>query len=232
MKWLLLVPLIIMGLVFVLLIIPIGISFDASNASVVLCVKAFGFKYQLYPKRPKKQKEDKSEPEDEPIIDEYTFETDEQPETPKPSEKSGTKSESKPPKEEGKTSFVKDFVSTLNFEKVMEYLTLVSVAFDGVARCLYIPRFSLTATLHSDDPAMTAMMYGGAYSAIGVIYPKLERIFRIKKGFVEFYPGFDAETSFDLKITVMAMPIKVLILAVKLYFKWKKIEKESKAVQA
>lgn len=119
----------------------------------------------------------------------------------------------------------------LNFSGFMEYLSFASEAFSSVVRGLFVHSFELKADIHNSDPSKTALLYGSAYSALGIIFPKLQRIFRIRKPIISLDADFNGPGSFYFTATVFAIPGQLLTVAAILYFKWKKLTKKDKVVQ-
>ena len=75
------------------------------------------------------------------------------------------------------------------------------------------------------------MIYGGACAALETVVPMLESAFRIKKRDISVYPMFMGETEYQLDVSVMTVPIRLIALAVLIFIKWLKINKKHKAVQ-
>ncbi|MEA4921318.1 MAG: DUF2953 domain-containing protein [Clostridiaceae bacterium] len=119
----------------------------------------------------------------------------------------------------------------MNFSRLMEYFSFASEAFSSVVRGLYVSSFKLTATIHNSDPAKTALMYGSACGTLGIIFPKLQRIFRIRKPEISLAAEFNEPGTFFFSATVLAIPGQLLAVAAIIYFKWKKLTKNDKVVQ-
>lgn len=206
MKVILTVLLAVLLIILLILVTPVGVSLDARPGDVVLYVRVFGIKFKVYPKENnKKCKKYKKNTTDD-----------------KTKESGGDKTEAEKKKKQ---------LPNVTFDFILDCISLLSDAITWVVRGVYIPEFILHAILHNDDPAKTAMMYGGACSVLATAMPGLERALRIKKSDIKIYPGFMDENDFELSMTVMAIPIMLVIAAVMVLIRWNKISHKNKAVQ-
>ena len=101
-------------------------------------------------------------------------------------------------------------------------------------RKLTVTRLRIRAVLAGGDPAKTARTVGTAWEAIGVALPILERAFRIKERKIAVYPDFTAaKTDLEAELAVRIRVSDVVLLglkyawrALRLYLKQKKAKKK------
>lgn len=229
MRWILIFLLVIIEIILVLLILPVGARLEATQSSVVLFAKIFGINFKLYP-RPVKKKSPESEAKAQAKAEKKAKK--------KAEAKAAAANDKAEPAPQKKASHEKAQNAPqpkpkpkLTFERIVEYISFAADAFQGIIRGIYISTFSLNAHIHNDDAAKTAMIYGGVCSALGVAIPKLERKLKVGKRDIAIYPEFEGESSFELKITIMAVPILLIAVAVMLYIKWNRMKQKDKAVQ-
>lgn len=89
-----------------------------------------------------------------------------------------------------------------------DFLPLVDIALKflgDIRRKIRVKYLELNVTMAAEDPADLAINYGRAWAAVGSAMPQLERLFVIKKRFVEVQCDFTADTSLvyaDVVITI------------------------------
>ena len=141
--------------------IPVGVDARYGAAGVFLAAKLGPVRLQLLPQKPKKKKKKPAK----------------QPPAVKPAEKK--------PAEKKQNPLLSGGVDGL--------LQLLGLAFDTLGdlrRKLRVEELTLHVCIGgSDDPAAAAMRYGRAWAAIGAITPALDRLFVIKKRYIQ--PALD-----------------------------------------
>lgn len=225
MKWIGFILLGLLGLLLLILICPIGVRVDASNSALVVYVKVFGLHFKVFPMKKKEKTPELLAKEAEKKAAKAAKKEQE-----KVAKQAKAEAEAAKAEVQGKPK-KKSFVQTLTFDKVCDLLALAKDAIKKVLRGFYIPNFRLYAHLSGGDAANTAIMYGGACSFMGAVMPHLERVCCIKKTDVQLYPAFEGETAFDLSMTIMTVPIRLVGVALILLFHYLKINKKHKAVQ-
>lgn len=117
-----------------------------------------------------------------------------------------------------------------------DFLPLIRLALDFLGdfrRKLRINHLEMDLILAGDDPADLGILYGNAWAALGNLWPCLERSFVIKKRDVKVQCDFEAEeTRFtmraDLTITLgrlLALAVRYGIRAIQEYLKIKNTKK-------
>jgi len=232
MKWILWIFLFLLALVLIILVIPAGVSFEAGQDRILLYARVFGLKIKLYPrpeksekkeKKKKKAKESEKKEASEPAVDKIPDVT--------ANETASLASEKMVKTEASKEHPKKSSKPKLSFERLLDYISFASDALTWVAKGIYIPNFRLVAHLHSDDPSKTGMIYGGVCAVLASSVPKLEKVLSIKKKDIRIYPEFVQSSSFEIAVTIMAVPVQLVIVALILLYKWYKMTHKDKAVQ-
>lgn len=228
MKWIGFILLGLLGLILLILICPIGVRIDASNGALAVYARVFCIPIKVFPMKKKEKTSEelaREEAEKKAKAEKKAQE--------KEAKAAAEKARAEQLAAEGKpVPKKKTFVQTLTFDKVCDLLSLAKEAITKVLRGFYIPSFRLYAHVNGGDAANTAIMYGGACSFMGGVMPHLERVCRIKKTDVQLYPDFEgSETVFDLSISIMTVPIRLVAVALILLVKYLKINKKHKAVQ-
>ncbi len=103
-------------------------------------------------------------------------------------------------------------------------------------RKLAVKRLRIRAVLAGGDPAKTAQSVGKAWETIGIALPILERAFRIKERRIVVYPDFNAsktdlEAELELRLRIGGVVLLVLKFgckAVALLFRQKRAAKKQK----
>ena len=85
----------------------------------------------------------------------------------------------------------------------LDILSTVKNTLGRLRRRLLIRDLTIRFTAANNDPSKTAMTYGAANAAFGVILPALEKVFRIKRRDLRAYANFyDAAPSIYVKASV------------------------------
>ena len=170
-----------LGVIFLLGILPLGVSARYSGEGPLLRVVIGPVRLTLFPRKKKEKK-------------------------PKPAKKTAEqpKKQEEPPKQEPAADKKEKGGSLLDF------LPLVKVALNFLGdfrRKLRVNRLELKLILAGGDPCDLAVNYGRAWTAVGNLMPQLERLFVIKKRDVEVECDFTASETLviarlDLTITL------------------------------
>lgn len=140
--------------VFVLIgCIPVGVDARYMENELSLRLKIGLLKMQILPAKPKKA-------------------------APKKEKKTAKKAAAsqKPEKPKKKASMPK-----LTLSDILALVNLTCDTLGDLRRKLRVEVLTLHVVLGGDDPAKAAMQYGGAWAAIGMLNPKLDQLFVIKK---------------------------------------------------
>lgn len=140
--------------VFVLIgCIPVGVDARYMENELLLRLKIGLLKMQILPAKPKKA-------------------------APKKEKKTAKKAAAsqKPEKPKKKASMPK-----LTLSDILALVNLACDTLGDLRRKLRVEVLTLHVVLGGDDPAKAAMQYGGAWAAIGMLNPKLDQLFVIKK---------------------------------------------------
>lgn len=207
--------LITLGILVVLAVLPLGVSvrYDASGALVQVILGPIRIK--VFPlskkeKKPEKKKEEPVQPQEEQSAEE-----------PKPEPPKEDKPKEEPKKAGG---------------SITQFLPLVQLALDFLGdfrRKLRVNVLELKLIMAGDDPADLGINYGRAWIALGNLWPRLERLFVIKKRDVEVECDFEASETLvtarlDISITlgrIIALVVRYGIRAVKEFLKIRKQNK-------
>ena len=177
-----------LGVVFLLGILPLGVSARYSGEGPLLRVVIGPVRLTLFPRKKKEKK---------PKPAKKTAEQPKKQEEPPPKPP-------QPPKQEPAADKKEKGGSLLDF------LPLVKVALNFLGdfrRKLRVNRLELKLILAGGDPCDLAVNYGRAWTAVGNLMPQLERLFVIKKRDVEVECDFTASETLviarlDLTITL------------------------------
>ena len=140
--------------VFVLIgCIPVGVDARYMENELSLRLKIGLLKMQVLPAKPKKA-------------------------APKKKKKTAKRAAAsqKPEKPKKKASMPK-----LTLSDILALVNLACDTLGDLRRKLRVEVLTLHVVLGGDDPAKAAMQYGGAWAAIGMLNPKLDQLFVIKK---------------------------------------------------
>ena len=203
-----------LGVVFLLGILPLGVSARYGGEGPLLRVVIGPVRLTLFPRK-KKEKKPKPPPK-----------TDKQP----GSEEESLPKPPQPPKQEPPADRKEKGGS------LRDFLPLVKVALNFLGafrRKLRVNRLELKLILAEGDPCDLAVNYGRAWAAVGNLMPRLERLFVIKKRDVEVECDFTASETLviarlDLTVTLgrlLGLAIVYVIRALKEFLKLQKKRK-------
>lgn len=214
--------LITFGILFLLAILPLGVSVKYDEVGAVVKLIAGPVKITLFP-RPKKEQKQKKEKKalsktEEPKSAEPESDVEKTPEPDKPAEQN---QEKKPKKSGGPIS---------------DFLPLVQIALDMLGafrRRLRVNMLELKLIMAADDPCDLAVNYGRAWAAVGNLMPRLERVFVIKKRNIEVECDFETSQTrilvrLDLTITLGRILATVVVYGIKALIEFLKIKNKRK----
>ena len=182
--------LVALGILFLLGLIPFGVSVIYDEDGVLARVIAGPLKIKVYP-LPHKEKKPKKE-------------------RTKNKEKPKKKTSEKASPANAKKNTAEDTTKKKSGGAITDFLPLVSVVLkflDGFRRKLRINVLDLKLIMAADDPCDLAVNYGKAWAAVGNLMPQLERVFVIQKRNIEVECDFTADKTLviarvDLSITL------------------------------
>ena len=189
--------------VFVLIgCIPVGVDASYRENELALRLKIWLFRVQVLPAKEKKKK-------------------------PKPKEKkpAAKKPDAKPEKPKKQVS-----VPKLTLSDILALADLACDTLGNLRRKLRVEVLVLHVTLDGSDPAKAAMLYGRVWAALGVLTPKLEQLFVIKKRDIQPILDYnEKEMKLDaqlvLTITIgraICLALRALVRFLKLWLNKKK----------
>ena len=189
--------LIALGIVVLLAILPLGASvkYDADGPLVKLIAGPVKIILFPRPKKPKKEKKPKEATEEKKP---KKAKTEQKPAAKKKSpEKKATEQKTEPEKKK-------------SGGPVTDFLPLLKVALDlldDFRRKLRVDRLEAKIVMASDDPCELAINYGRAWTAVGNLMPRLEKVLVIKKRDIDVECDFTASQTtiyarLDLTITL------------------------------
>ena len=211
------------GILFLLAILPLGVSVKYDEDGAVVKVIAGPVKITLFP-RPKKDKKEKKQKKTDP-------------ESPKEPEKQdeATKIEQTAKEPSSKTE-KKEKPAKKSGGPITDFLPLVQIALDMLGafrRRLRLNVLELKLIMAADDPCDLAVNYGRAWAAVGNLMPRLERVFVIKKRNIEVECDFETSQTkviarLDLTITLGRIITTVVVYGVKALIEFLKIKNKRK----
>ena len=201
-----------LGVVFLLAILPLGVSARYDSGGALVRVILGPARLTLFP-RPKKEKKSEKAPKSD------VKQEKQEPSLPKPPQKP----RQEPEKQKKGGSLV-------------DFLPLVKVALDFLGdfrRKLRLNRLELKLILAGGDPCDLAVNYGKAWAAVGNLMPRLERLFVIKKRDVEVECDFTASETqviarLDLTITLGRLLSLAVMYGVRALREYLKLQKKRK----
>ena len=220
--------LITFGILFLLAILPLGVSVRYDEAGAVVKVIAGPVKITLFPrlkkdKKDKKEKKPKKEKKTEP-------ETPAEPAQEKPVQQPAkTDTAAQPPAKEKKEE-------KKSGGSITDFLPLVQIALDmlgAFGRRLRVNMLELKLIMAADDPCDLAVNYGRAWAAVGNLMPRLERVFVIQKRNIEVECDFETSQTrivarLDLTITLGRILATVVVYGIKALIEFLKIKNKRK----
>ena len=214
--------LIALGILLLLGILPLGASVKYDADGPLVKVIAGPIRITVFPRdaKPKKEKKSKIEPE-----------------------KNGSAEEK--PKKTGKSSGKKDKTTKSTPQETSEkksggpitdFLPLLKVALDllnDFRRKLRVNRLEVKLVMAGGDPCDLAMNYGKAWTAIGNLLPRLERVLVIKKRDIDVECDFTASQTtiyarLDLTITLGRILAIAVVYGVRAIVEFLKIKNKRK----
>lgn len=219
-----------LGILVFLAILPLGVSVRYDVDGVVVRLITGPFQITLFPmkkkdKKPKKVKEKKSSDSDAESAAQP-----EQKEEKSKKDKSEQESKDKSGQQEKPGGPITDFLPLVK-------LALKFVG-DFFGKMLYIDVLYLKITMGGGDPADLAMNYGKAWAALGNLWPKIDRMFTIKKRDIQLQCDFEASETLvnarvDITLTLGRLLGLVFSYGFKILFGFVKIQsKRKKAAEA
>ncbi len=207
-----------LGILFLLAILPLGVSVHYNAEGPVVKIILGPVKLQVVPAKKKPPKEKKEKKEKKPK---------KKTETPKPPHQVGADAPPPEPKPEEKKE---------KGGSILDFLPLVQTVFEFLGdfrRKLRLDNLQLKLIMAGGDPYNLALNYGRAWAAVGNLLPKLEQWFVIKKRDIEVECDFVAtETTviahLDLTITLGRLLAAVFTFAFKALIQFLKIMKKRK----
>ena len=208
--------LIALGIIALLAVLPLGVSIRYDENGAVVRVIAGPVKITLFPrpKKDRKQKKKKEKPKKTP--------------EPKPAQQEAPKEKPAQPAEENPKK--------KSGGPVTDFLPLLKTVLDMLGafrRRLRLNVLELKIVMAADDPCDLAVNYGRAWSAVGNLLPRLERVFVIKKRNIEVECDFEAAKTLvtarlDLTITLGRILATVVVYGVKALIEFLKIKNKRK----
>lgn len=224
------VLLIILGVIFLIGCIPVGVNFRY-HEQIELKLRVLFFRIGILPKKPlSRKKREKAEA--------------------KKAKKAAQKAEAKEKKK--KQQQAQSLIAKPPeppkpkkplTDRVAELIPWAKLAARFVGeffrRKLTVKRLRIRAALAGGDPAKTARSVGKAWESIGVALPILERAFRIKERRIAVYPDFtrsktDLEAELELRVRVggiVLLGLKYAFKALRLYLSRKRASGKRKEAE-
>ena len=209
-----------LGILVLLAVLPLGVSVRYNEDGLVVKIIAGPVKITLFP-RAKKGKEEKK-PSETKQPEAATQESKEVPQKQSQKKEQPPKDAEKPAKKSGGS--------------LTDFMPLVKIALemlDTFRRRLRVNLLELKLILAADDPCDLAVNYGRAWTAVGNLMPRLERVLVIKKRNIEVECDFEAtETKviagLDLTITLGRILATVVVYGIKALIEFMKIKNKRK----
>lgn len=203
--------LITFAILFLLAILPLGASVKYNADGPLVRIIAGPVRFTVFPMKKKENKPKKEKPK-----------VEQKPE-PQPASDDKKAADTKEEKKEKGGS-------------LLDFLPLVQVVLDLLGdfrRKLRLNRLELKLIMAGDDPCDLAVNYGRAWTAVGNLFPLLERAFVIKKRDIEVECDFTASETLiiarlDITITLgrlIALVVRYGIRALREYLKIMKLRK-------
>ena len=213
--------LITLGILFLLAILPLGVSFKYDEDGAVVKVIAGPVKITIFP-RLKKDKTEKKDKKTEKQSQQEAAKAEPKAEPAKAEATTQTATEEKPARKSG--------------GPLTDFLPLVQIALDMLGafrRRLRVNMLELKLIMAADDPCDLAVNYGRAWAAVGNLMPRLERLFVIKKRNTEVECDFEAAQTrviarLDLTITLGRLLATAVVYGVKALIEFLKIKNKRK----
>lgn len=196
------VLLVLLAVLILLALLPLGVEVLYKGDGLFVRAKAGPIWLKLYPSAPDKEKKKKKKPKKEP--------------EPEPEE--AAPDEAEPAKKGGKLELVK------------AALPLLRPALAGVKRRLTIRDLELLVTWAAANPADTAVGYGYANSALGILWAVVDENFKVKRSRLGCQVDFNITSPTVYAKAVLTMNLwQVLTLALPLLIRFYKNYKAQQA---
>ena len=218
--------LITFGILFLLAILPLGASIKYDADGAVVKVIAGPVKITLFPRPKKEKKEKKPKQKKEAQMAPPAASEPEQPNQPK---QANQQAQPEQPTKDKKTA-------KKSGGPITDFLPLVQIALDMLGafrRRLRLNVLELKIVMAADDPCDLAVNYGRAWTAVGNLMPRLERVFVIKKRDIEVECDFEASQTkviarLDLTITLGRIIATAVVYGIKALIEFLKIKNKRK----
>ena len=211
-------------ILFLLAILPLGVSIKYDEDGALVKVIAGPVKITVFP-RPKKEKK-KKKPKKEELQTQQAAATQIEPE--KKEQPAAQEQPMQPPKQEKSAK--------KSGGPITDFLPLVQIALDMLGafrRRLRVNMLELKLLMAADDPCDLAVNYGRAWAAVGNLMPRLERVFVIKKRDIEVECDFETSQTrvtarLDLTITLGRIIATAVVYGIKALIEFLKIKNKRK----
>lgn len=215
--------LITLGILFLLAILPLGVSVRYDEDGAVVKVIAGPARITVFP-RPQKGKKGK-EPK----------KTDKQPQK-EPNKQAEPAKTAQQAKEFSAKAAKEEKPAKKSGGPITDFLPLVQIALDMLGafrRRLRVNMLELRLVMAADDPCDLAVNYGRAWAAVGNLMPRLERVFVIKKRNIEVECDFETSQTrvmarLDLTITLGRIIATAVVYGIKALIEFLKIKNKRK----
>lgn len=191
-----------LGILVLLAILPLGVSVKYDGDGPLVKVIAGPIRITLFP-RPKKTEKKEEKPKKE---------------SGKKQPSKAAKAKQEPPKASGNKDKAQEQPKKEKGGRLTDFLPLVKVALNFLGdfrRKLRVNRLELKLILAGDDPCDLAVNYGRAWTAVGNLQPRLERLFKIKKRDIQVECDFtETETKVIARLDLTITLGRLLALAV------------------
>ncbi len=219
MKWLVLAPLILLGILAFLLLaallLRVGVCALYRGGQPEVWAKAAFVNIRLFPRKPRRAKKKGG----------ARAQKSAQP--PAAAAGRGAKQRAEPsPKDAPGSAGASPPAQPLSVERLCAYAKLFVDAGGRLARGLRVDKLWLRADIGTPDAAKTAMAYGGAAAAVSALWPLLERRLDIRKKDIYLNACFDKEqTDIEGEVILTAMVWRVVIIVLRFLKQYKKLKK-------
>ena len=213
--------LITFGILFLLAILPLGVSVKYDEAGAVVKVIAGPVRITVFP-RPKKERKEKKPKKADKKSQPEPVKVENAAESAKAEAPAQTAKKEKPAQKSG--------------GPITDFLPLLQIALDMLGafrRKLRVNMLELKLIMAADDPCDLAVNYGRAWAAVGNLMPRLERVFVIKKRSIEVECDFETSQTritarLDLTITLGRIIATAVLYGVKALIEFLKIKNKRK----
>lgn len=201
--------LIALGILFLLAILPLGVSVQYDSDGPLVRIIAGLLRLQVFPAKKKKKPKDKKEKKGKTPKEETA--APQEADQAAPPKKEATPAKTDEPKKGGS---ITDFIPLV--WTVLDFLV-------DFRRKLRVNRLELNLVMAGGDPCDLATNYGKAWAALGNLWPRLEEWFVIKKRDVRIQCDFEGDQTLvtarlDITITlgrILSLGVRYGIRAIK-----------------